>query len=114
MAKGYFIRKGDKTTCGGEVLDADTRVMMFGFAHARAGDPVSCGKNDESRVASRSLAVTGAWWRARWTAAAAVPARLGSSPRLPPPPMSPDRVLRHQPREVPLNRRPRQWPPATR
>jgi uncharacterized Zn-binding protein involved in type VI secretion len=48
MAKGYFIRKGDKTTCGGEVLEADTRVMMFGFAHARAGDPVSCGKNDET------------------------------------------------------------------
>ncbi|NBB63155.1 PAAR domain-containing protein, partial [Pseudomonas sp. ODNR1LW] len=27
MAKGYFIRKGDKTSCGGEVLEADTRVM---------------------------------------------------------------------------------------
>ncbi|MFJ2689493.1 PAAR domain-containing protein [Pseudomonas sp. NPDC087336] len=48
MAKGYFIRKGDKTSCGGEVLEADTRVMMFGFAHARAGDRVSCGKNDET------------------------------------------------------------------
>jgi hypothetical protein len=48
MAKGYFIRKGDKTSCGGEVLDTDTRIMMFGFAHAREGDPVSCGKNDET------------------------------------------------------------------
>jgi uncharacterized Zn-binding protein involved in type VI secretion len=48
MAKGYFIRKGDKTSCGGEVLDSDTRIMMFGFAHAREGDPVSCGKNDET------------------------------------------------------------------
>ena len=48
MTKGYFIRKGDKTTCGGEVLDTDTRIMMFGFAHARVGDPVSCGKNDET------------------------------------------------------------------
>jgi uncharacterized Zn-binding protein involved in type VI secretion len=48
MAKGYFIRKGDKTSCGGKVLDTDTRIMMFGFAHARAGDPVSCGKNDET------------------------------------------------------------------
>lgn len=47
MAKGYFIRKGDKTTCGGEVLEADTRILMFGFAHARAGDPVSCGKNKQ-------------------------------------------------------------------
>lgn len=47
MPEGYFIRKGDKTTCGGEVLEADTRVRMFGFAHAREGDRVSCGKNDE-------------------------------------------------------------------
>jgi hypothetical protein len=44
MAKGHFIRLGDETTCGGKVLDADTRVMMFGIAHAREGDRVSCGK----------------------------------------------------------------------
>jgi uncharacterized Zn-binding protein involved in type VI secretion len=48
MAEGYFIRKGDKSSCGGEVLDADTRIMMFGFAHARAGDPVSCGKDNNT------------------------------------------------------------------
>ncbi|CAI8730125.1 hypothetical protein EMIT0194P_120155 [Pseudomonas serbica] len=48
MAKGYFIRKGDKTSCGGEVLETDTCIMTFGFAHARAGDPVSCGKNDKT------------------------------------------------------------------
>ncbi|WP_036997683.1 PAAR domain-containing protein, partial [Metapseudomonas resinovorans] len=45
MATGYFIRLGDKTTCGGTVLEADTRVMMFGIAHARQGDRVSCGKD---------------------------------------------------------------------
>lgn len=43
MAKGHFIRLGDKTTCGGEVKEADTRIMMFGFAHAREGDQVTCG-----------------------------------------------------------------------
>jgi uncharacterized Zn-binding protein involved in type VI secretion len=48
MAKGYFIRKGDKTSCGGEVLEGDTRITMFGFAHARAGDRVSCGKDNET------------------------------------------------------------------
>ena len=32
MAKGYFIREGDKTTCGGKVLEADTHITMFGFA----------------------------------------------------------------------------------
>ena len=46
MAMGHFIRLGDKTTCGGKVLEADTRIMMFGFAHAREGDRVSCGKDN--------------------------------------------------------------------
>ncbi|MND72064.1 hypothetical protein D3C80_636070 [compost metagenome] len=50
MAEGYFIRKDDKTTCGGKVLDADTGIMMFGIAHARAGDRVSCGKDNKIYV----------------------------------------------------------------
>ena len=50
MADGHFIREGDKTTCGGKVLEADTRVMMFGIAHARAGDRVSCGKDNKTYV----------------------------------------------------------------
>lgn len=48
MTKGHFIRLGDKTTCGGEVMEADTRVMMFGFAHAREGDRVTCGVDGET------------------------------------------------------------------
>ncbi|BAU74932.1 PAAR domain-containing protein [Metapseudomonas furukawaii] len=48
MAIGYFIRRGDKTTCGGVVLEADTQVMMFGIAHARQGDRVSCGKDGKT------------------------------------------------------------------
>jgi len=50
MAKGYFIREGDETTCGGKVLECDTHIMMFGFAHARDGDPVSCGKDNKIYV----------------------------------------------------------------
>ncbi len=50
MAEGHFIREGDKTTCGGEVLEADTRIMMFGIAHAREGDRVSCGKDNKTYV----------------------------------------------------------------
>jgi uncharacterized Zn-binding protein involved in type VI secretion len=50
MAKGYFIREGDKTTCGGKVLEADTHISMFGFAHARDGDQVSCGKDNKTYV----------------------------------------------------------------
>ncbi|WP_339503646.1 PAAR domain-containing protein [Pseudomonas sp. RL_105y_Pfl2_101] len=45
MNKGYFIGRGDKTTCGGEVLDGDGRINIFGLLHAREGDRVSCGKD---------------------------------------------------------------------
>lgn len=116
MAKGYFFRKGDKTSCGGEVLETDTCIMTFGFAHARAGDPVSCGKNDKTYEIIGGISYMNSHAGcslARWTATAAVPARPGSTPRLPPPPMSPVRVLRRKPRGVPRSRKPRQLPPTT-
>ncbi|RON10505.1 hypothetical protein BK659_03055 [Pseudomonas brassicacearum] len=50
MAVGHFIRLGDKTTCGGKVLEGDTRVMMHDIPHARAGDRVSCGKDNKTYV----------------------------------------------------------------
>ena len=78
MAKGHFIRLGDDTTCGGKVLEADTRVMMFGIAHAREGDRVSCGKNDETYKIVGGVSyikVMAGSWRARWTATA--PGRAG-------------------------------------
>jgi uncharacterized Zn-binding protein involved in type VI secretion len=48
MSKGYFIGLDDKTTCGGKVLDGDTRIMMYGIAHARDGDRVTCGEDGET------------------------------------------------------------------
>lgn len=45
MTEGYFIGLGDKTTCGGEVLDGDPRINLHGLLHAREGDRVSCGKH---------------------------------------------------------------------
>jgi uncharacterized Zn-binding protein involved in type VI secretion len=48
MEKGYFIGLHDKTTCGGKVLDGDTRIMMYGIAHAREGDRVTCGKDGKT------------------------------------------------------------------
>lgn len=45
MPEGFFIRQGDKTECGGEVLQGDERIMMYGVEHAREGDRVSCGKD---------------------------------------------------------------------
>ncbi|AWY38505.1 PAAR domain-containing protein [Pseudomonas putida] len=48
MNEGHFIGLHDKTTCGGEVLDGHTGVMMFGIAHAREGDRVTCGKDGKT------------------------------------------------------------------
>jgi uncharacterized Zn-binding protein involved in type VI secretion len=48
VSKGYYIGLGDKATCGGKVLDGDTRIMMYGIAHARDGDRVTCGKDGET------------------------------------------------------------------
>lgn len=45
MADGYFIGLGDKTTCGGKVLDGDPRVNIYGLLHACEGDRVTCGKH---------------------------------------------------------------------
>ncbi|QLK59981.1 type VI secretion protein [Enterobacteriaceae bacterium Kacie_13] len=44
MAKGYFLRIGDKTTCGGEILSGSATLRFHGTPGARAGDKVSCGK----------------------------------------------------------------------
>ena len=50
MAVGYFIRLGDKTTCGGLVIEANPKVMMYGMSHAREGDRVTCGMNGGTYV----------------------------------------------------------------
>ncbi|WP_213881301.1 PAAR domain-containing protein [Pseudomonas sp. dw_358] len=48
MAYGYFIGKGDRTSCGGTVLEGDDRVQMFGLLHSREGDRVSCGQDGQT------------------------------------------------------------------
>lgn len=48
MTQGFFICRGDKTTCGGQVLDGDARIDMFGLFHARMGDRVTCGKDGKT------------------------------------------------------------------
>lgn len=45
MAIGYFIRQGDKTTCGGVVLEGDPTFHLGGQPLARQGDRVMCGKD---------------------------------------------------------------------
>jgi len=45
MTIGYFICVGNKTTCGGEVLEGDDGITWDDLIHAREGDRVSCGKD---------------------------------------------------------------------
>lgn len=45
MAIGYFLRVGDRTTCGGQILSGDPTLSWYGVAGAREGDLVSCGKH---------------------------------------------------------------------
>ncbi|CAI8988484.1 hypothetical protein D3C76_626280 [compost metagenome] len=47
MAIGHYIGLGDKTDCGGTVLEGD-HTFNFGLIHAREGDLVSCGKDKQS------------------------------------------------------------------
>lgn len=47
MATGYYIGPGDKTTCGGTVLEGDVTFSLFGLVHACEGDLVTCGEDDE-------------------------------------------------------------------
>jgi len=48
MNEGHFIGLKDKTTCGGVVLDGDIGIMLYGLAHAREGDRVTCGKDGKT------------------------------------------------------------------
>ncbi|MCY1403421.1 hypothetical protein D9M71_186010 [compost metagenome] len=45
MAIGYFIRMGDKTTCGGTVLEGHPNFRLHGIPLAREWDRVTCGKD---------------------------------------------------------------------
>ncbi|EJF7713407.1 TPA: DUF4225 domain-containing protein [Providencia rettgeri] len=45
MAIGYFLRVGDKTTCGGQILTGDNTFIFYGASAAREGDMVTCGKH---------------------------------------------------------------------
>ncbi|MDR0281372.1 MAG: PAAR domain-containing protein [Paucimonas sp.] len=40
---GYYIRQGDKTSCGGQVIEGTPDRTLDGIAQARMGDAVTCG-----------------------------------------------------------------------
>lgn len=43
--KGYYLVRGDKTSCGGQILAGSTIFTVNGHERIREGDPVSCGKD---------------------------------------------------------------------
>lgn len=45
MATGYFIGIGDKTRCGGKVLEGETNMMFGSVPRAYEGHRVTCGEN---------------------------------------------------------------------
>ncbi|MDF7675143.1 PAAR domain-containing protein [Neisseriaceae bacterium ESL0693] len=45
MAQGYFLCRGDRTSCGGEILEGDPIIQWHGRPAAREGDKVTCGKH---------------------------------------------------------------------
>jgi uncharacterized Zn-binding protein involved in type VI secretion len=49
---GPLIRKGDKTSHGGAVLDASSHSDIAGSGIARMGDKVSCPKHGNNTIAS--------------------------------------------------------------
>ncbi|MRS16348.1 PAAR domain-containing protein [Enterobacteriaceae bacterium RIT691] len=44
MAMGYYLVIGDKTTCGGVILEGDPTHLIMGIPVARELDRVTCGK----------------------------------------------------------------------
>lgn len=45
MSTGYFLRKYDRTTCGGVIYPSQDKFKILGLPVARAGDSVTCGKD---------------------------------------------------------------------
>lgn len=45
MAKGNYLVRGDKTTCGGVITEGCEDHCLFGKAIAREGDKVTCGQH---------------------------------------------------------------------
>ncbi|MTH48852.1 PAAR domain-containing protein [Intestinirhabdus alba] len=44
MSRGNYLVVGDKTSCGGVIVEGDVTQTIMGKAAAREGDKVTCGK----------------------------------------------------------------------
>lgn len=45
VAKGYFLFRGDKTVCGGRIIEGWSDHQFFGKDMACEGHQVTCGKH---------------------------------------------------------------------
>ncbi len=45
MRRGYFLVRGDKTTCGGKIIEGADDHTIMGIPQARDMDRVTCGKH---------------------------------------------------------------------
>lgn len=43
MAKGYYLVQGDRTTCGGKIVEGEPANTLMGTVVSREGDAVICG-----------------------------------------------------------------------
>lgn len=59
MAKGQYLRVGDKTTCGGVIITGDDSHKLAGIATAREGDTVTCGRRSGKYVIIGGIAGEG-------------------------------------------------------
>lgn len=48
MSIGYYIGLGDKTECGGEVIEGDSTISWDGLIHSLEGHLATCGKDLKS------------------------------------------------------------------
>ncbi|HBH8326473.1 PAAR domain-containing protein, partial [Escherichia coli] len=44
MGRGYFLVRGDKTTCGGKIIEGADDHTIMGIPQARDMDRVTCGR----------------------------------------------------------------------
>ncbi|WP_300005899.1 PAAR domain-containing protein [uncultured Cedecea sp.] len=43
--KGYYLVQGDKTACGGTILEGDSKNTLAGIPVSREQDSVTCGRH---------------------------------------------------------------------
>ncbi len=73
MGRGYFLVRGDKTTCGGKIIEGADDHTIMGIPQARDMDRVTCGRYPGMFIIVGGVPETdihGRLMAGRWTARA--------------------------------------------